>query len=114
MAVTREVRERDGLKLYRNTLSRRLLAAEGTARMLQAALREFPDLLGFDQWAHPSGALMLCRTDNRPAVLARDKAWTPARGDLVFAAAQVDAGGPAMAGSLPRGSLGEAAQPAFL
>jgi len=110
MAVTREVRERDGLKLYRNTLSRRVLAAEGSAPMLQAAMREFPDLLGFDLWQHPSGALMLCRTDNRPAALARDKAWVAARPDLLFAPASVEAV-PAIA-TVPRG-FGEAARPAF-
>ncbi|HEY9347859.1 MAG TPA: hypothetical protein VIQ53_21205 [Inquilinus sp.] len=108
MAVTREVRERDGLKLYRNTLSRRVLAAEGSAPMLQAALREFPDLLGFDLWQHPSGALMLCRTDNRPAALAKDKAWAAARPDLLFAPTPEM---PAVA-ALPRG-LSEGARPAF-
>ncbi|WP_225768242.1 hypothetical protein [Inquilinus sp. Marseille-Q2685] len=110
MAVTREVRERDGLKLYRNALSRRLLAAEGTAAMLQAALREFPDLLGFDLWRHPSGALMLCRTDNRPAALAKDKAWAMARPDVLFAPVPADTM-PAAA-ALPRG-FGEGARPAF-
>lgn len=110
MAVTREVRERDGLKLYRNTLSRRVLAAEGTAVMLQSAMREFPDLLGFDLWQHPSGALMLCRTDNRPATLAKDKAWATARPDLLFAPVPVQQM-PAVA-ALPRG-FGEGAAPAF-
>ena len=110
MAVTREIRERDGLKLYRNTLSRRLLAAEGSAPMLQAALREFPDLLGFDLWQHPSGALMLCRTDNRPAALAKDKAWAAARPGLLFAAAPAEVEMPAM--TLPRG-LGEGLRPAY-
>ncbi|WP_343713529.1 hypothetical protein [Inquilinus sp.] len=110
MAVTREFRERDGLKLYRNTLSRRVLAAEGSAPMLQAAMREFPDLLGFDLWQHPSGALMLCRTDNRPAALAKDKAWAAARPDLLFAPVSVQEM-PAVA-ALPRG-FGDAARPAF-
>lgn len=105
MAVTREVRERDGLKLYRNALSRRVLAAEGSASMLRAAMREFPDLLGFDLWQHPSGALMLCRTDNRPATLAKDKAWAAARPDLLFAPAVLEPV-PAIA-ALPRG-FGEA------
>lgn len=109
MAVTREVRERDGLKLYRNTLSRRLLAAEGSAPTLQAALREFPDLLGFDLWQHPSGGLMLCRTDNRPAALAKDKAWAAARPDLLFAPAAAEE---LPVAALPRG-LGEGARPAF-
>ncbi|MGL4962589.1 MAG: hypothetical protein ACRC67_15255 [Inquilinus sp.] len=109
MAVTREVRERDGLKLYRNTLSRRVLAAEGSAPMLQAALREFPDLLGFDLWQHPSGALMLCRTDNRPATLAKDKAWAAARPDLLFAPAPAEE---LPVAALPRG-VGEGARPAF-
>lgn len=110
MAVTREVRERDGLKLYRNTLSRRLLAAEGPAPLLQAALREFPDLLGFDLWRHPSGTLMLCRTDNRPAALAKDKdkAWAAARPDLLFAPAPAEL----PVAALPRG-VGEGARPAF-
>ena len=90
MAVAREVRERDGLKLYRNSLSRRLLAVEGTARMLRAALREFPDLLGFDLWSHPSGVLMLCRTDNRPSSLAKDRSRAAAAGELVFAPASVE------------------------
>jgi|GEM_PF-3038387 len=108
MAVAREVRERDGLKLYRNALSRRLLAAEGSAPLLQAALREFPDLLGFDLWQHPSGALMLCRTDNRPAALAKDKAWAAARADQLFAPAPEM---PAVA-MLPPG-VGEGARPAF-
>jgi hypothetical protein len=87
MGIAREVRERDGLKLYRNALSRRLLAAEGHAPVLRAAVCEFPDLLGFDLWQHPSGALMLCRTDNRPATLAKDKAWAMARGEVLFASA---------------------------
>lgn len=110
MAVTREVRERDGLKLYRNTLSRRVLAAEGSAPMLQAAMREFPDLLGFDLWQHASGVLMLCRTDNRPATLAKDKAWAMARPDLLFARAAMEEGAvvPVLSGG-----FSEAARPAF-
>ena len=104
MGIAREVRERDGLKLYRNALSRRLLAAEGHAPVLRAAVCEFPDLLGFDLWQHPSGALMLCRTDNRPAILAKDKTWAMARGDVLFASAprtDVPRADAVPAGSLP-------------
>lgn len=93
MAVAREIRERDGLKLYRNSLSRRLLGAEGNAAMLRDAVREFPDLLYFDLWRHPSGTLMLCRTDSRPDTLAKApkakglhaETWSLARADSVFA-----------------------------
>lgn len=112
MAVAREIRERDGLKLYRNALSRRLLAAEGEAEALRAAFREFPELLYFDLWKHPSGAFMLCRTDNRPATLAKDPKWAAARGDLFFAGP--DRAGkdaiPAMSGSLPPVQAGERGQ----